>query len=69
MLQIDRSTVLAAGDHFNDISMLDGRYAAYPCCPSNAIPEVKRTVRAAGGHVGSLPAAAGIAEAWKIFHR
>ncbi len=69
MLQIDRSVVLAAGDHFNDISMLDGRYAAYPCCPSNAIPEVKRTVRAAGGHVGSLPASDGIAEAWKFFHR
>ncbi|MEI6073306.1 MAG: HAD hydrolase family protein [Verrucomicrobiae bacterium] len=69
MLQIDRAAVLAAGDHFNDIPMLDGRYAAFPCCPSNAIPEVKRTVRAAGGHVAALPAADGIAEAWKFFHR
>lgn len=69
MLQIDRSAVLAAGDHFNDLPMLDGRYAAFPCCPSNAIPEVKRTVLAAGGHVASLPAADGIAEAWKAFHR
>lgn len=69
MLQIDRSAVLAAGDHFNDIPMLDGRYAAFPCCPSNAIAEVKRTVLAAGGHVAALPAAAGVAEAWKFFHR
>ncbi|MEI6278580.1 MAG: HAD hydrolase family protein [Verrucomicrobiae bacterium] len=69
MIQVDRTAVLAAGDHFNDLSMLDGRYAAYPCCPSNAIPEVKRTVLAAGGHVAKLPAADGIAEAWKSFHR
>ncbi|MEI6036038.1 MAG: HAD hydrolase family protein [Verrucomicrobiae bacterium] len=69
MLQIDRTAVLAAGDHFNDLSMLDGRFAAFPCCPSNAIPEVKRTVLAAGGHVAALPAADGISEAWNAFHR
>jgi len=68
MLQIDRTVVLAAGDHFNDLPMLDGRFAAFPCCPSNAIPEVKRSVRLAGGHVAALPAADGIAEAWKSFH-
>jgi len=68
MLELDRSSVLAAGDHFNDLPMLDGRFAAFPCCPSNAIPEVKRTVLEAGGHVASLPAADGIAEAWRVFH-
>ncbi len=69
MLEIDRAHVLAAGDHFNDLPMLDGRFSAFPCCPSNAIPEVKRLVRLAGGHVASLPAADGIAEAWKTFHQ
>ena len=69
MLQIDRAHVLAAGDHFNDLPMLDGRFAAFPCCPSNAIPEVKRAVQLAGGHIGSLPAADGIAEAWRMFHK
>ncbi len=67
MLGIDRSEVFAAGDHFNDIPMLDGRYAAFPCCPSNAIPEVKRIVAEAGGYVAVRPAADGISEAWEIF--
>lgn len=67
MLGIDRSSVLAAGDHFNDIPMLDGRYAAWTCCPSNAIPEVREVVLAAGGHVADKPAGDGVAEAWHVF--
>ena len=66
-LSISREEVFAAGDHFNDLSMLDGKYAAFPCCPSNAIPEVKSVVHGAGGYVASLPAADGIAEAWNHF--
>ena len=66
-LSIRREEVLAAGDHFNDLSMLDGTYAAFPCCPSNAIGEVKAAVKSAGGYVATLPAADGIAEAWRFF--
>lgn len=66
-LSISRAGVLAAGDHFNDLSMLDGTFAAFPCCPSNAIMPVKTTVLSAGGYVASLPAADGIAEAWNHF--
>jgi len=66
-LEIDRTGVLAAGDHFNDIPMLDGRYAALACCPSNAIIPVRETVLRAGGHIASRPAADGVAEAWHIF--
>ena len=66
-LSIRREEVLAAGDHFNDLSMLDGTYAAFPCCPSNAIPEVRSTVQAAGGYAATLPAADGVAEAWRFF--
>ena len=69
LLGIGRTAVLAAGDHFNDIPMLDGKFAAYPCCPSNAIPEVRATVLAAGGHVAARPAADGIADAWHFFHQ
>lgn len=68
LLKIDRSSVLAAGDHYNDLPMLDGRFAAFPCCPSNAIGPVRDTVTRAGGHVASLPAADGVAEAWHFFH-
>lgn len=67
-LGLERDAVLAAGDHFNDIPMLDGRFAAFVCCPSNAIPEVQETVRRSGGFVASRPAAEGIAEAWRSFH-
>ncbi len=67
ILQVSHSEVLAAGDHFNDIPMLDGRYALHPCCPSNAIPEVRATVEAAGGHLASKPAAEGVAESWHFF--
>lgn len=66
-LSLSRDRVLAAGDHFNDLSMLDGTFAAFPCCPSNAIIEVKSMVLSAGGYVASLPAAEGIAEAWRYF--
>jgi hydroxymethylpyrimidine pyrophosphatase-like HAD family hydrolase len=68
ILQISPAEVLAAGDHFNDIPMLDGRYAAHPCCPSNAIPEVRVVVESAGGHLASKPAAEGVAESWHFFH-
>ncbi|MEI8294169.1 MAG: HAD hydrolase family protein [bacterium] len=67
ILQIPSSEVLAAGDHFNDIPMLDGRYAAHPCCPSNAIAEVRAVVETAGGHPASKPAADGVAESWHFF--
>lgn len=67
ILGLSHGEVLAAGDHFNDIPMLDGRYAAHPCCPSNAIPEVIATVKAAGGHLASKPAAEGVAESWHFF--
>jgi HAD superfamily hydrolase (TIGR01484 family) len=66
-LSIRREEVLAAGDHFNDLSMLDGTYASFPCCPSNAIPEVRAAVQDAGGYVADLPAADGVAEAWNFF--
>ncbi len=60
---IPAAEVLAAGDHYNDLSMLDGTYAAMVACPDNAIPPVKETVRAAGGYVASKPWADGVADA------
>ena len=38
LIQIPRENIFAAGDHHNDISMLDGEVAAMPACPANAIP-------------------------------
>ena len=64
---ISRETIFAAGDHHNDISMLDGRYAALPACPANAIVEVKETVRQAGGCVAEKEHGAGVHEALQHF--
>jgi HAD superfamily hydrolase (TIGR01484 family) len=56
-----------AGDNFNDLSMLDGVFAKFVACPSNAIEEVKATVRKQGGFVAAQDSGAGIAEALHHF--
>jgi hydroxymethylpyrimidine pyrophosphatase-like HAD family hydrolase len=63
LVEIPREQIFAAGDHYNDISMLDGRYAQFPACPANAIPEVKDAVISAGGYVAAKTYGAGIHEA------
>ena len=63
LLEISGAEIFAAGDHHNDISMLDGRFARYPACPANAIPEVKKAVTAAGGYIASAAYGAGVHEA------
>ncbi|MGD9895791.1 MAG: HAD family hydrolase [Candidatus Methylacidiphilaceae bacterium] len=60
---------LTAGDHYNDLPMLDRRYAAFLTCPLNAIPEVKDRVRSQGGFLANLPASRGIAEALAQFEQ
>ena len=67
LLEIPTHEIFAAGDHYNDISMLDGRYAGMPACPSNAIPPVKAIVRAAHGFVADRPCGSGIFDALKHF--
>ncbi len=63
LLEIPREEIFAAGDHHNDLSMLDGRYAGYPSCPANAIPEVKDAVRTADGYVAQSACGVGVHEA------
>lgn len=67
LIDVPREHTFAAGDHHNDISMLDGRYAQFPACPANAIPEVKETVREAGGYVAEGVCGAGVREALLYF--
>jgi len=63
LIEIPREQTFAAGDHYNDISMLDGRSAQFPACPANAIPEVQSVVREAGGYVASSCCGAGVYQA------
>lgn len=67
LTEIPRDAVFAAGDHHNDISMLDGRYAALSACPANAIAEVKEAVRRADGWVSGREHGAGVHEALQHF--
>lgn len=65
-LMIDPKEVLAAGDHLNDLPMLDKQYAHWLVAPSNAIPEVKSAVASQGGHVSDLPWSHGVADGIRL---
>jgi HAD superfamily hydrolase (TIGR01484 family) len=67
LIEVPRDNIFAAGDHHNDISMLDGKVAAMPSCPANAIPEVQSAVRYAGGYVAQQGHGAGVYEALRYF--
>ena len=64
---IDRQAIFAAGDHYNDLPMLDGRHAHWVACPSNAVEAVKITVAKAGGYVARGECSEGIVEALRHF--
>ncbi|PWU05396.1 MAG: hypothetical protein C5B47_09010 [Verrucomicrobia bacterium] len=67
LIGFPREVVLAAGDNFNDIAMLDGKHAAMCACPANAIKEVKEAVLKADGFVASGNHALGVAESVQYF--
>jgi hypothetical protein len=60
---IQRAEIFAAGDHYNDLPMLDGIHAQWVACPNNAVEAVQKTVRAAGGYVAEGRCSTGIVEA------
>ena len=64
---IAREEIFAAGDHFNDIPMLDGRFAQWVACPGNAVDAVKRAVREAGGCIAQGECSTGVVEALRHF--
>jgi hypothetical protein len=59
ILGISPGETFAAGDHFNDLPMLDPRYARHLVAPSNAMPSVREQVLRHGGRV--MPQRAGAA--------
>ncbi|MEI6350331.1 MAG: HAD family hydrolase [Verrucomicrobiota bacterium] len=67
LTQIGPEETFSAGDHHNDLSMLDGRFARWPAAPGNAIEEVKAAVRAADGYVAGARCSDGIVEALRHF--
>lgn len=66
-LGLGKDAVLAVGDHYNDLTMLDGTHAGLVAAPANAIPEVKNAVSEAGGYVAGQPYGLGTLEALRYF--
>lgn len=64
---IVREEIFAAGDHHNDLPMLDGTHAKWVACPANAVPAVKLAVARASGYVAAAECGAGIVEALRHF--
>jgi hydroxymethylpyrimidine pyrophosphatase-like HAD family hydrolase len=64
---IPTSQIFAAGDHYNDLPMLDGRHARWVSCPGNSVDVVKALVRGAGGYVAKGDCSDGVVEALRHF--
>jgi len=64
---VGRGEIFAAGDHYNDLPMLDGRHAKWVACPGNAVEAVKRAVKQAGGYAAAGECSVGIVEALRHF--
>lgn len=66
-LGLSADHVFAAGDQFNDLPMLDRRYARFLAAPQNAVPRVKDAVLRQSGYVSPLPHGRGVADALKFY--
>jgi len=67
LIEVPRDNIFAAGDHHNDISMLNGKVAGMSSCPANAIPDVQSAVLNAGGYVPQQQHGAGVCESLRYF--
>ncbi len=67
MLQLNADSILAAGDHFNDLPMLSSRHARWLVAPANAIEPVKQAVRNQNGYLSQSTHGHGIAEGLEYF--
>ncbi len=65
---IDTEKILAVGDGFNDISMLDAALTPSTGCPADACPEVLAAVRAGGGYVAGSNGPEGTIEVIRFYH-
>jgi hydroxymethylpyrimidine pyrophosphatase-like HAD family hydrolase len=68
-LQIPKTDIFAAGDHYNDLPMLDGNHASQVAAPENAISEVKTLVSSVGGFIAERPCGLGVLDALNYFSR
>lgn len=67
LLNLTSDDVFAAGDHLNDLDMLDKNIAKYLAAPANALEPVKNQVLVNGGYVSSLPSGYGVLDSIEYF--
>ena len=67
LLNLSPEDVFAAGDHLNDLDMLDKSVAKYLAAPVNALEPVKIQVLKNGGYVSQQPAGLGVLNAIEYF--
>jgi hydroxymethylpyrimidine pyrophosphatase-like HAD family hydrolase len=65
---IGTEKIIAVGDGFNDISMLDASLTPYAGCPADASPEVIAAVRAGGGYVAGSSGPEGTIEVIRYYY-
>lgn len=68
-LQIPLSHVIAIGDHYNDLPMLNGSSAGRVACVANAVEDIKTAVLAVGGYVAGSHSGSGVVEALTYFQK
>jgi len=68
-LGIAPEETMAAGDHYNDLPMLDRAFAHHLVCPENSLPVVKEKVAGQGGHIAGTRYATGVVEGWDALFR
>lgn len=61
--------VFAAGDHLNDLPMLELKYARWLATPSNAVEPVKTVIRERGGFISTRACGDGVAEGLEHYLR
>ena len=61
--------VFAAGDNYNDLSMLDKQHAVMLACPSNANETVKSAITEAGGFISEQTCGHGVLDALEQFFK
>jgi len=67
LLKVPKERIFAAGDNYNDLSMLDRRIAEHIACPVNALDPIKEHIALNGGFVATKPASEGMMEALTHF--
>lgn len=60
LLGLDAESTVAAGDHFNDLSMLSLEHARHLLAPANAIEPVRQAVLSQGGYVSQAVVGQGV---------